>query len=126
MRAAVVLAVAALLAACSGGDDKIDEATLSVRIEATEAEIQTRIGPALCSLDSDCRALPMGALACGGPSRFLPYSIRNTDVDELMRRSAEHQRLSAEQLAASGPAVGPCIALVPPLPSCELLSCKLR
>ena len=125
MRAAFLLAVAALLAAC-GGDDKIEEATLSVRIEATEAEIQTRIGPALCSLDSDCRALPMGALACGGPARFLPYSIRNTDEDELMRRSAEHQRLSAEQLAVSGPAVGPCIVPATPVPSCELLSCKLR
>lgn len=125
MRAVAVLAVAVLLGAC-GGDDSVQEASLSVRIQATEAEIQARIGPALCSLDSDCRALPMGALACGGPSRFLPYSIRNTDQDELMRRSAEHQRLSSEQLAAAGPAGGPCSVLVPPVPSCELLSCKLR
>jgi hypothetical protein len=125
-RAAVgLLAASALLAACGGS--KVEEVALSVRIEAAETEIRTRIGPAICSVDGDCRALPMGALACGGPSRFVPYSIRGTDEGALSRLSEEHQRLSREQLQASGPVAGPCIALLPAVPRCELvqLSCKL-
>jgi hypothetical protein len=124
--AAVLLAATALLAACGGGGT-VEEVGLSVRIEAAETEIKTRIGPAVCSVDGDCRALPMGALACGGPSGFLPYSIRGTDEGALSRLSEEHQRLSREQLQASGAVVGPCIALLPPVPRCEprQLSCKL-
>jgi hypothetical protein len=116
--------VALSLAAC--GSDKVEEVSLATRIDLIEAEAKTRIGPAICSIDSDCRALPMGALACGGPSRFLPYSIRGTDEGVLTRLSADHQRLSAEQVAAAG-TVGVCIAVVPGVPRCELvtLSCKL-
>jgi hypothetical protein len=90
--------------------------------------VKTRIGPAVCSIDSDCRALPLGALACGGPSRFVPYSIRGTDEGALSRLSADHQRLSSELLAAQQ-AVGPCVALAPPVAYCDLtapIACKLR
>jgi hypothetical protein len=57
-----------LLAAC-GSSDKIDEAALKARIDVIETEVTTRTGLATCVQDSDCRSLPMGALACGGPSR---------------------------------------------------------
>jgi hypothetical protein len=126
-RARVMLAAAlAVVALAACGSDKAEEVSLATRIDVIEAEAKTRIGPAACLVDSDCRALPMGALACGGPSKFLPYSIRGTDEGALTRLSADHQRLSAEQVAASG-TVGPCIALAAPVPRCELvaLSCKL-
>jgi hypothetical protein len=118
--------VALVLAACSG--DEAQEAALATRIDAIEVEIKTRIGPAACSTNSDCRALPIGALACGGPSRYLPYSIRGTDEGALARLADDHQRLSREQLAAQQ-AVGPCVALAPPVPDCDLaapLACRLR
>jgi hypothetical protein len=124
---AATLALAAL-SACGGGSGSVQEASLETRIAAIDAEVKTRIGPAVCSVDGDCRALPMGALACGGPSEYLPYSIRGTDEGALSRLSADHQRLSAE-LNAQRQAVGPCIALVPPTPTCQTsapLACKLR
>ena len=124
-RRLLAAALAALaLAAC--GSDKVEEVSLATRIDVIEAEAKTRIGPAACLVDSDCRALPMGALACGGPSRFLPYSIRGTDEGVLTRLSADHQRLSAEQVAGAGTG-SICIAVVPGVPRCELatLSCKL-
>jgi hypothetical protein len=116
------------LAGCGGGSSALQEASLETRIAALDVEVKTRIGPAVCSLDSDCRALPMGALACGGPSEYLPYSIRGTDEGALARLSADHQRLSAE-LSAQRQAVGPCIALAPPAAVCRQsapLACTLR
>jgi hypothetical protein len=116
------------LSACGGGGGAMQEASLETRVAAIDAEVKTRIGPAVCAVDSDCRALPTGALACGGPSEYLPYSIRGTDEGALSRLSADHQRLSAE-LNAQRQAVGPCIALAPPVPYCQQsapLACKLR
>ena len=125
---AALLASAALVLAGCGGSSGVQEATLETRIATIDAEVKTRIGPAVCSIDSDCRALPMGALACGGPSEYLPYSIRGTDEGALSRLSADHQRLSAE-LNAQRQAVGPCVALAVPTPVCQSsapLACKLR
>lgn len=120
-----MLAALPLAAACSS--DQRDELLLQTRIDVIEAEIRTRIGAALCTSDSDCRALPIGALACGGPSRFLPYSIQNTDEGPLGRLSEDHRRLSAEQVALRG-VIEPCVALPVPAAYCERseLSCRLR
>jgi hypothetical protein len=115
------------LAGCSGSD-KLEAVTLQARIDIIEAEVRTRIGPAACTSDGECRVLPMGALACGGPSSFVPYSIRATDEGALGRLSADHRALSAEQQKERA-AVGPCIALPVPEAYCELsapLSCKTR
>lgn len=120
-----LLAALSLGSACSSNER--DEAALQGRIEVIETEIKTRIGAALCTADSDCRALPIGALACGGPSRFLPYSIQNTDEGPLGRLSEDHRRLSAELVALRG-TVGPCVALETPQAHCERsqASCRLR
>jgi len=114
---ALAAGLCAALSAC-GGSGEVEAATLGARIEALEAEIRLRIGPALCKADEDCRALPIGALACGGPSRFLPYSAVGTDEAALERTAEDHRRLSAEQVRAEG-TVGPCMMLSPPLPRCE-------
>jgi hypothetical protein len=120
--------VAVVLAACGGGGDAAQATTLEARIAAIDAEVRTRIGPAVCAADSDCRALPMGARACGGPSAYLPYSIRGTDEGPLARLSDDHRRLS-EELNRQRQAIGTCEALAEPVPYCERsapLACKLR
>jgi hypothetical protein len=117
----------AALGGCSGSD-KVEAVTLQARIDVIEAEVRTRIGPAACTSDGECRVLPMGALACGGPSSFVPYSIRATDEAALRRLSVDHQALSAEQLKERA-AVGLCEVLQVPAAYCELsapLSCKTR
>ncbi len=126
-RRAAVLAIALGVAGC-GGSDALGQAVLATRIDVIEAEIRTRIGPAACLVDEDCRALPLGALACGGPSGYVPYSIRGTDEGALSRLSADHQRLSAEQVAQQG-RFGTCVAVPVPTAYCERsapLSCRLR
>lgn len=127
--AAMLLAVStfSLLPGC-GGSDAIQEASLEVRIAAVEVEVNARIGPALCVSDDDCRVLPMGANACGGPAKFLPYSVRGTDEAALTHLASDHQRLSA-QLQAQQQTLAPCVMLAQPVPFCSRsapLSCRLR
>jgi len=125
--ATAVVALAAV-GGCGGGSDKVEAVTLQARIDLVEAEVKTRIGPASCTSDGECRVLPMGALACGGASKFLPYSIRATDEAALAGLAADHRTLSAQKLAEQG-AVGPCVALQVPAAYCDLtapLSCKTR
>lgn len=114
---ALVAGLAILLSACGvlGG---VEAAPLGAQIGALETEIRLKIGPARCQADEDCRALPIGALACGGPSAFLPYSVVGTDQAGLERAAEAHRRLSAEQVRADG-RLGPCMMLSPPLPRCE-------
>jgi hypothetical protein len=122
------LCVAALAACGGGGGDAVQALSLEARIAVLEAEIKTRIGPAVCSIDSDCRALPMGSRPCGGPAEYRPYSIRGTDEGALERLAAEHQRLSA-QLDAQRPVAGACVVLETPTAHCERsapLACRLR
>jgi hypothetical protein len=126
----VVAAALAMTVVACGGDDgnRVQRAALETRIDAIEAQVRTLAGPAVCSVDDECRALPLGALACGGPSKFVPYSIRATDEGSLGSLSADHRRLSAELLAQQQ-AVGPCVALAVPTAYCDRsapLACKLR
>jgi hypothetical protein len=121
--------VAALIgvAACSG-DSTIEAASPPSRLAAIEIEVRSRIGRAGCGVDAHCRALPMGARACGGPAEFVPYSSRGDDEGALLRLSAEHQRLSAEHPARRG-ALGPCVVLPEPAAYCDLAApptCRLR
>jgi hypothetical protein len=124
---------AALLVAACGGD-KVEEvsqsaqaAVLTARIEAVELEIGAKIGPAICVSNDDCRTLPMGALACGGPADYRVYSTQSTDVAGLQRLADEHQRLSRDRLALQQ-AVGPCVAALPPQTDCNRssLNCRAR
>lgn len=76
---------------------------------ATEAEsarlgreLRAVVGPAACSSDSECRTLPVGAKACGGPAGYLAWSTRDTDEQKLQAlaaRQADAQR--RENRAAS-------------------------
>lgn len=128
--AGLALAALMLAAGCGGSDasDRAQALALGARIDAIEAQLRVQIGPAACTTDSDCRALPIGARACGGPDRFLPYSVRATDEAALARLAADHTRLSAELLREQG-AVGTCVVAEPPAAVCDRsapLACKLR
>jgi hypothetical protein len=46
-------------------------------------DIRRLIGTPSCSDSSQCRSLPVGALACGGPQEYLPWSTVRTNEGEL-------------------------------------------
>lgn len=63
---------------------------------ATLARIRTLIGEASCTHSGQCRTLPIGAMACGGPEDYLPYSESRTD-EKTLRALGEQYK--AERIA---------------------------
>jgi hypothetical protein len=65
-------------------------------IERLEQEARTLANPAGCAESGQCRAMPVGAKACGGPRYYLLYCPLTTDAAALQRkldevRAAEQQ-----------------------------------
>lgn len=86
---------------------------------ATVSEIKRLIGTPTCSDNAQCRSLPVGALACGGPQEYLPYSTAKTDEKALLalaersktERQAEIQRTGEMSICINRPDPGAvCVA----------------
>lgn len=60
-----------------------------------EKEILLVVGEPQCSDTTDCRYIGLGAKPCGGPSRYLIYSIATVDSLNLARRVAEFNEFNA-------------------------------
>jgi len=128
------LAVLILLSACGGGGTSeaiasagaaAKVAEINARLLLLETDISTKVLKPFCTSDTQCRALPLGARACGGPDRYQAYSTQVSDRADLERLSAEHQRLSAQRNELEG-AMGICSVLPVPAARCESLSCVVR
>jgi len=85
----------------------------------TVSEIKRLIGTPTCSDNAQCRSLPVGALACGGPQEYLPYSSAKTDEQALLalaersktERQAEIQRTGEMSICINRPDPGAvCVA----------------
>ena len=111
--AAVALAQA--LSAC---------ATPEADADPSVKAIERAIGSAACDQDSQCRTLPLGQKACGGPQRWLAWSTKATDQAALRERL---DRLSAvDAHPPARPAGASNCALVPdPGASCVDGRCAL-
>lgn len=135
MRALLMkLAALTLLSACGGGGasdalaaagEAAKVAEINARLLVLETDINTKVLIRSCTSDAQCRALPLGARACGGPDRYQAYSTQVSDTADLERLSAEHQRLSEQRNKIEG-TMGMCSVLPTPAARCESLSCVLR
>ncbi len=56
--------------------------------ERDQAALQALIGDAACHDDTQCRTLPVGSLACGGPASYLPWSTLRSDESALKAAAA--------------------------------------
>ncbi|MEO6278469.1 hypothetical protein [Roseateles sp.] len=87
-------------------------------------ELRTLIGPANCSADTQCRTVPVGAKACGGPAGYWAWSTNGIDearvADLATRQSAAHRR----EIAASGMQSN-CAITVDPGAACVTGRCQL-
>ncbi len=68
----------------------------------TMARIRALIGPASCTESSQCRTLPVGAMACGGPQAYLPYSMSGTDEKALRALGEQSTAERAAENKSSG------------------------
>jgi hypothetical protein len=52
------------------------------------AALQALIGDAACRDNTQCRTLPVGSLACGGPASYLPWSTLRSNEAALKAAAA--------------------------------------
>ena len=82
------------------------------------ARIIDLIGTATCADDQQCRTIGIGALPCGGPERYLPWSVSTTNETALRdsaARYAEARRRHYESIGVSSI----CVVLPEPGVRCE-------
>ena len=101
-------------AAAAGGHD---EAALLARIQAA-------VGEAACSSDAQCRSLPIGEKACGGPERWMAWSAASARAEQLPGWAAELASLARQRHLRSGMA-GNCQYLADPGAVCRARRCVM-
>ncbi|RTL32730.1 MAG: hypothetical protein EKK53_29050 [Burkholderiales bacterium] len=87
-------------------------------------DLRTAIGPARCTADSQCRTLPIGAKACGGPAGYWAWSTLNTDAQAVQDLAARQGKAAREEVAASGMQSN-CAIVTDPGARCDAGVCKL-
>jgi hypothetical protein len=88
-------------------------------------ELRTAIGPARCAADSQCRTLPIGAKACGGPAGYWAWSTLDTNVQAVQDLAARQAKAAREEVAASGMQSN-CAIVTDPGARCDAGVCKLE
>ena len=89
------VAVCAATTACAGGE----RPTHTV---ASEPTVDALIGRAACESDAQCRTVAVGSNACGGPQRYLAWSIRSTEAVAVARAADRSVREANTAATASG------------------------
>ncbi|MBD8565225.1 hypothetical protein IFU01_13255 [Oxalobacteraceae sp. CFBP 8763] len=90
----------------------------------TLADIRRQIGTPTCSDNAQCRTLPVGAMACGGPQEYLPYSTQKSDANALRALSERSYTETKAVLTASG-MVSTCMLKADPGAVCVAGTCQL-
>lgn len=83
------------------------------------------IGDAACRADADCRTVPLGHRACGGPSSYRAYSLlggQQARILVLAQAQREAMRAQVEQRGL----VSDCRALMDPGAQCLAGRCVPR
>ena len=98
--------------------------------EPTLASLQAEAGSdsvaAPCASDAECRTVPVGARACGGPEAYLPWSIRAQGVDVWRARVAAYNAASERARAGAGDVMSTCVMQEDPGARCAQGRCVLE
>ncbi len=86
--------------------------------------IDAEIGNAACSSDSDCRTLPIGSKACGGPARWVAWSAQVSDAQRLQTLALALAQQQRQRDMADG-RMSTCSVVPDPGASCAAGSCTL-
>ena len=124
------LGCAALLAAsaaCSGVAGNSETPVVAAKVSAPASstlrqQMMAEIGNAACDSTAQCRSLPVGHRACGGPEAYLAYSTKTGDAGKLQRLAADEMAARKEQYARSG-AISTCQMLMDPGAVCQAGRC---
>ncbi|WP_280154223.1 hypothetical protein [Piscinibacter sp. XHJ-5] len=102
-------------------------------IQADKGSMQALIGDAACSTDAQCKTMPVGAKACGGPQSYLAWSSARTEEAALRSMSDASAEADRKQAEAKGMA-STCTVVPDPGAFCDMSqptagspgSCRLR
>jgi len=86
-------------------------------------EIQRLAGNGRCNNVVQCRALPLGKRACGGPDEYVIFSSMTGKTDLLEAKVFEYTFLQ-EELLRGKPETGPCEFIVEPKLQCLQQRCR--
>ena len=95
----------ALAAACANGQPPPNA--------PAPTTVRSLIGDAACESDGQCRTVPTGAKACGGPEAYLAWSVARTDEKALRAEADRHAKAARLDTAAKGMASN-CSVVVDP------------
>ncbi|MEY8879249.1 MAG: hypothetical protein AB9M60_22245 [Leptothrix sp. (in: b-proteobacteria)] len=87
--------------------------------------IRTEIGQPRCDDTAQCRTLPIGQKACGGPEAYLPWSTRVSDADRLQALAQQHSEARQAQNQARG-LMSNCSVTPDPGAVCQRHRCVLN
>lgn len=90
----------------------------------TLEKIHALVGNASCTDSSQCRSLPLGARACGGPQSYLAWSIRQTDGNALRALAERYKAERQAQIKQKGE-MSDCRFLTDPGAVCQQGTCQL-
>jgi hypothetical protein len=89
----------------------------TLNLDGLRESIARQVGTAACSSPTVCRTLPMGAKPCGGPRKYLVYSVSTSDSARLAVDVARYSQAEARLNEEKG-LVSDCSAVVKPEVSC--------
>jgi hypothetical protein len=120
----VLAAVCAGLAlpGCARRPPAAEQSRDTVSLTALRESIARQVEPATCSSPNVCRTLAMGAKPCGGPRRYLVYSILSSDSARLANEVARYNQ-AEERMNRERGLVSDCSVVVEPKVSCQSGKC---
>ncbi|MBP6339424.1 MAG: hypothetical protein KA375_17610 [Vitreoscilla sp.] len=86
--------------------------------EALMQQITAEIGSARCEQDSQCRSLPLGHKACGGPAGHLAWSTAVSQESRLLALAQRHQQAERQAVEKSG-RISDCMLVSDPGARCN-------
>lgn len=89
------------------------------------ARIRSEVGVPACTSDAQCRTLPIGEKACGGPAGWLPWSSATAAADRLQPLAEQLAAMQRRRHEHSGLA-SDCRFLADPGATCRAQRCTLR
>lgn len=88
-------------------------------------QIDTEIGTAACDNAKQCRSLPVGHKACGGPEGYRAYSTKTSNADKLVKLATQQAEEQKAADAASG-RMSNCSMAMDPGATCNAGTCVLQ
>ena len=105
--------------AAGGGTAGVASAAGAIALDAENpmAALRALVGDAACESDADCRSMPIGAKACGGPEGYVAWSRRVGDAAALAEAVAAYNARRAADTQRDG-RVSDCAMAVDPGAAC--------